>query len=92
MLGETGTTGKYYAPPEAEGVWKLSPLSVTPCLKRICEAYLDIEAARQSGMRLPLPGQNLLRISWTTIIQEAMKALLCGDGENLRTCARSILH
>lgn len=54
--GETGDNGKYYAPPEAEGVWKLSPIQCAPPLKNL-QAYLDIDAARQSGDTSALTGE-----------------------------------
>lgn len=55
--GETGDNGKYYAPPEAEGVWKLSPIQCSMPNKNI-QAYLDIEAARQSGDTSALSGES----------------------------------
>ena len=54
--GETGDNGKYYAPPEAEGVWKLSPIQCSMPEKNL-QAYLDIEAARQSGDASSLTGE-----------------------------------
>ena len=54
--GETGDNGKYYAPPEAEGVWKLSPIQCSMPHKNL-QAYLDIEAARQSGDTSSLTGE-----------------------------------
>lgn len=54
--GETGDNGVYYAPPEAEGVWKLSPIQCSMPNKNL-QAYLDIEAARQSGDTASLKGE-----------------------------------
>lgn len=54
--GETGDNGVYYAPPEAEGVWKLSPIQCSLPNKNV-QAYLDIEAARQSGDTSSLTGE-----------------------------------
>ena len=54
--GETGDNGKYYAPPEAEGVWKLSPIQCSMPNKNL-QAYLDIEAARESGDTSALTGE-----------------------------------
>lgn len=54
--GETGDNGVYYAPPEAEGVWKLSPIQCSMPNKNI-QAYLDIEAARQAGDTSSLTGE-----------------------------------
>ena len=54
--GETGDNGVYYAPPEAEGVWKLSPIQCSMPNKNL-QAYLDIEAARQSGDTSALKGE-----------------------------------
>lgn len=56
--GETGDNGKYYAPPEAEGVWKLSPVSPSPPNKNL-DAYLEIEEARQKKDASDLKGEAL---------------------------------
>src|SRR5690554_3152185 len=43
--GETSEFDKYYAPPEAESVWQLSPVQPAPPKKNV-EAYRAIDAAR----------------------------------------------
>ncbi|MDR1970505.1 MAG: extracellular solute-binding protein [Treponema sp.] len=54
--GATGDNGKYYAPPEAEGVWKLSPVTSQMPLKNI-EAYLSLEQARKTGDTSGITGE-----------------------------------
>lgn len=54
--GETGNFDFYYAPPEAESVWQLSPVTPYP-LKKNVTAFRDIEAARQSGDFSKLEGE-----------------------------------
>lgn len=54
--GETGDNAKYYAPPVAEGVWKLSPVQSSMPLKNI-SAYEDIKAAMEAGTTDQLTGE-----------------------------------
>jgi putative aldouronate transport system substrate-binding protein len=54
--GATGDNGKYYAPPEAEGVWKLSPVTCSMPLKNI-DAYLTLEQARRTGDKSKIVGE-----------------------------------
>jgi putative aldouronate transport system substrate-binding protein len=54
--GETAENDKYYAPPEAEGVWKLSPVTPAPAIKNLA-AFREIAAARQSGDTSLLQGE-----------------------------------
>lgn len=54
--GETGDNAKYYAPPDAEGVWKLSPVQVSMPYKNI-QAYLDIQKAMENKTTDQLTGE-----------------------------------
>ncbi|OMF37972.1 ABC transporter substrate-binding protein [Paenibacillus sp. FSL H8-0548] len=54
--GESAENDKYYAPPEAEGVWKLSPVTPAPAIKNLA-AYREINEARQSGDTSVLQGE-----------------------------------
>lgn len=54
--GETGDNAKYYAPPEAEGVWKLSPIQCSMPFKNI-EAYQDIKEAEKAKDTSSLKGE-----------------------------------
>lgn len=54
--GETGDNEKYYCPPEAEGVWKLSPVQCSMPLKNI-EAWRDIKEAAEAGDASTLTGE-----------------------------------
>ncbi len=54
--GETGDNGKYYAPPEAESIWKLSPVQTQMPLKNVM-AFRDIEAAKASDATDSLNGE-----------------------------------
>lgn len=54
--GESAENDKYYAPPEAEGVWKLSPVTPAPAIKNLA-AFREINAARQSGDTSVLKGE-----------------------------------
>ncbi|WP_246096059.1 extracellular solute-binding protein [Paenibacillus sinopodophylli] len=54
--GESEENDKYYAPPEAEGVWKLSPVTPGPAFKNLA-AFREINAARQSGDTSALKGE-----------------------------------
>ncbi|MDQ0113711.1 extracellular solute-binding protein [Paenibacillus harenae] len=49
--GETADFEKYYMPPEAEGVWKLSPVTPAPPLKNL-NAFHDIQAAAGDNSKL----------------------------------------
>ena len=46
--GPDNENGIYYAPLDSESIWKLSPVTPTKPDKNL-NAYLDLEAARQSG-------------------------------------------
>jgi putative aldouronate transport system substrate-binding protein len=54
--GETGDNGVYYAPPYAEGIWKLSPLNPSPPFKNL-DAYLQIREANENGDTSVLTGE-----------------------------------
>ncbi|MFD0693692.1 extracellular solute-binding protein [Paenibacillus sp. GCM10027628] len=54
--GKTAEFDKYYAPPEAESVWQLSPVNPSPIKKNV-EAYRAIDAARKSGNFSALAGE-----------------------------------
>lgn len=54
--GETGDNGKYYAPPDAESIWKLSPVQTQMPLKNVM-AFRDIEAAKASDTTDALNGE-----------------------------------
>ena len=54
--GETGDNGKYYAPPEAESIWKLSPVQTQMPLKNVM-AFRDIEAAKANDATDSLNGE-----------------------------------
>ncbi len=54
--GETGDNGVYYAPPYAEGIWKLSPVNPSPPFKNL-DAYLQIREATQNGDTSVLTGE-----------------------------------
>lgn len=55
-FGKTGEFDKYYAPPEAESVWQLSPVTPSP-LKKNVEAFRAIDAARKAGDFSALKGE-----------------------------------
>ena len=54
--GETGDNSVYYAPPVAEGVWKLSPVQCSMPLKNIY-AYRDIQEAMANDTTDQLIGE-----------------------------------
>lgn len=54
--GETGDNSVYYAPPVAEGVWKLSPVQSSMPLKNI-QAYEQIQEAMASEKTAELKGE-----------------------------------
>lgn len=54
--GETGDNSVYYAPPVAEGVWKLSPVQCSMPLKNIY-AYRDIQEAMANDTTDQLTGE-----------------------------------
>ncbi|UUZ80347.1 extracellular solute-binding protein [Paenibacillus sp. P26] len=55
-FGKTAEFDKYYAPPEAESVWRLSPVQPAPVKKNV-EAFRAIDAARKSGDFSKLQGE-----------------------------------
>ncbi|MDQ0886400.1 putative aldouronate transport system substrate-binding protein [Paenibacillus sp. V4I9] len=55
-FGATAEFDKYYAPPEAESVWQLSPVTPAPVKKNV-EAYRAIDAARKAGDFSTLKGE-----------------------------------
>jgi putative aldouronate transport system substrate-binding protein len=54
--GKTAEFDKYYAPPEAESVWQLSPVTPYPAKKNV-EAFRAIDAARKAGDTAKLTGE-----------------------------------
>ncbi|WP_284645330.1 extracellular solute-binding protein [Paenibacillus silviterrae] len=54
--GATAEFDKYYAPPEAESVWQLSPVTPYPAKKNV-EAFRAIDAARKAGDTSKLTGE-----------------------------------
>lgn len=54
--GETGDNGKYYAPPHAESIWKLSPVQTSMPMKNIM-AYRDITEATKNNTTDQLKGE-----------------------------------
>jgi putative aldouronate transport system substrate-binding protein len=54
--GSTAEFDKYYAPPEAESVWQLSPVTPYPAKKNV-EAFRAIDAARKAGDTSKLTGE-----------------------------------
>ncbi|WP_371825352.1 extracellular solute-binding protein [Paenibacillus soyae] len=54
--GETAEFDVYYAPPEAESVWQLSPVQPAPPKKNVT-AYREIDAARKAGDFSTLKGE-----------------------------------
>jgi putative aldouronate transport system substrate-binding protein len=71
--GETGDFDYYFAPPEAESVWQLSPVTPYP-LKKNVEAFRDIDEARKSGDMSKLIGE-------AKTIQEKMESYYSGSTE-----------
>jgi putative aldouronate transport system substrate-binding protein len=55
-FGKTAEFDKYYAPPEAESVWQLSPVQPAPVKKNV-EAFRAIDATRKSGNTSTLTGE-----------------------------------
>ncbi|NRF91908.1 extracellular solute-binding protein [Paenibacillus frigoriresistens] len=54
--GKTQEFNKYYAPPEAESVWQLSPVTPAPPKKNV-EAFRAIDAARKAKDTSTLTGE-----------------------------------
>lgn len=73
IWGESGDFDYYYAPPEAESVWQLSPVTPYP-LKKNVEAFRAIAAARKSGDMSALAGE-------AKTIQEKMDSFYSGSTE-----------
>lgn len=55
--GETGDNAYYYAPADAEGIWKLSPLMPQMPLKNL-QGYRDIVEAQENGTADQLTGES----------------------------------
>ncbi|MFC0213616.1 extracellular solute-binding protein [Paenibacillus chartarius] len=72
-FGKTAEFDKYYAPPEAESVWQLSPVQPAPVKKNV-EAFRAIDAARKSGDFSKLQGEP-------KTIQEKLEAYHSGSKE-----------
>lgn len=70
-FGETSEYDYYYAPPEAESVWQLSPVQPAPPKKNV-EAYRDIDAARKANDFSKLVGEP-------KTIQEKIEAFQSGS-------------
>ena len=71
--GATGEFDKYYAPPNAESVWQLSPVTPYP-LKKNLDAFRDIDAARKAGDMSGLKGE-------AKTIQEKLDMFASGSAE-----------
>ncbi|NOU98609.1 extracellular solute-binding protein [Paenibacillus planticolens] len=72
-FGATAEFDKYYAPPEAESVWQLSPVTPSPVKKNV-EAFRAIDAARKAGNFSTLKGE-------AKTIQEKIEAFNSGSKE-----------
>lgn len=72
-FGATAEFDKYYAPPEAESVWQLSPVTPYP-LKKNVEAFRAIDAARKANNFSTLKGE-------AKTIQEKLDAYNSGSKE-----------
>jgi len=71
--GETAEFDKYYAPPDAESVWQLSPVTPYP-LKKNLDAFRQIDAARKAGDMSTLKGE-------AKTIQEKLDMFASGSSE-----------
>ncbi|MFX3634618.1 MAG: extracellular solute-binding protein [Candidatus Pristimantibacillus sp.] len=71
--GESGDFDYYFAPPEAESVWQLSPVTPYPLKKNVI-AFRDIDAARKAGDISTLIGE-------AKTIQEKMESYYSGSTE-----------
>ena len=71
--GETAEFDKYYAPPNAESVWQLSPVTPYP-LKKNLDAFRQIDAARKAGDMSTLKGE-------AKTIQEKLDMYASGSSE-----------
>lgn len=71
--GETAEFDKYYAPPEAESVWQLSPVTPYPAMKNV-DAFREIDAARKAGDTSGLKGE-------AKTIQEKLESFKSGTSE-----------
>ncbi|MHA6530111.1 extracellular solute-binding protein [Paenibacillus sp. BAC0078] len=71
--GETAEFGKYFAPPEAESVWQLSPVTPYPVTKNV-DAFREIDAARKAGDFSKLTGE-------AKTIQEKLESYASGSTE-----------
>lgn len=71
--GETAEFDKYFAPPEAESVWQLSPVTPYPVKKNV-DAFRAIDAARKAGNFSALTGE-------AKTIQEKLEAYAAGSSE-----------
>lgn len=71
--GETAEFDKYFAPPEAESVWQLSPVTPYPVKKNV-DAFRAIDAARKAGDFSTLTGE-------AKTIQEKLEAYAAGSTE-----------
>ncbi|MZQ85480.1 extracellular solute-binding protein [Paenibacillus sp. 5J-6] len=72
-FGKTAEFDKYYAPPEAESVWQLSPVTPSPVKKNV-EAFRAIDAARKANNFSTLKGE-------AKTIQEKIVAFNSGSKE-----------
>lgn len=71
--GETAEFDKYFAPPEAESVWQLSPVTPYPVKKNV-DAFRAIDAARKAGDFSTLTGE-------AKTIREKLEAYAAGSTE-----------
>ncbi|MCC3372019.1 extracellular solute-binding protein [Cohnella sp. REN36] len=71
--GETQEIEKYYAPPNAESVWQLSPFQPAPVKKNL-ESFRALEEARKTGDKSKLAGE-------AKTIQEKLDAYASGSKE-----------
>ncbi|MUT68250.1 extracellular solute-binding protein [Paenibacillus sp. NEAU-GSW1] len=71
--GESAEFDKYYAPPEAESVWQLSPVTPYPAMKNV-DAFRAIDAARKAGDTSTLKGE-------AKTIQEKLESFASGTKE-----------
>ncbi|MGG6310646.1 extracellular solute-binding protein [Paenibacillus macerans] len=71
--GETAEFDKYFAPPEAESVWQLSPVTPYPVKKNV-DAFRAIDAARKADDFSTLTGE-------AKTIQEKLEAYASGSSD-----------
>ncbi|GJM75122.1 hypothetical protein HMSSN036_73380 [Paenibacillus macerans] len=78
--GETAEFDKYFAPPEAESVWQLSPVTPYPVKKNV-DAFRAIDAARKAGDFSTLTGEaKTIQENWKPTRRDRRKGSRYGAG------------